>query len=114
MASATALNSYALVLNKNWLAIGVTTVRHAVCLLFTGNAHAIHPETLETHDFQTWADLHVSDNDSCVRSVSLRIRVPEIIQLRTFTGVPKRRVVFSRRNIFRRDHYTCQHCGNAG
>lgn len=111
MSVGTCLDAYTLVLNRNWLAIGVTTVRHALSLVFGGTARAIHPETFEVHDFDSWADLSVTDGEPCIRTVSLRIRVPEIIVLRLFDGIPRRRVVFSRRNIFRRDQYACQYCG---
>jgi len=106
------LSQYTLVLNKNWLAIGVTSVRHAISLVFSGTARAIHPETYETHDFDSWTDLSASEGEPCIRTVSLRMPVPEIIVLQAFDGVPRRRVVFSRRNIFRRDRFSCQYCGS--
>jgi len=111
MSGAALLDQYALVLNRNWLAVGVTPVRHAVSLLFMGHASVIHPETFEAHDFSSWADLSAAETEYCIRGVNLQIRVPEIVVLRFFNGFPARKVVFSRRNLFRRDQYTCQYCG---
>ena len=41
----------------------------------------------------------------------LRLRVPEVIVLADYDRLPSAAVSFSRRNIFKRDHYTCQYCG---
>ncbi|MBI4615916.1 MAG: HNH endonuclease [Planctomycetes bacterium] len=100
-----------LVLNRFWVAIQTTTVRKALCLLYSGAAHAISPETLEAYDFQSWADLSVASGEPAVRTVSLVLRVPEVILLRGFDGFPRKQVPFTRKNIYRRDSYTCQYCG---
>lgn len=101
-----------LVLNKNWVAIQTTTVRNALTLLYSGGAKVINTETFEPHDFQSWADLAVTRDEPCVRTVQLEIRVPEVILLLDYDRIPKREVTFSRRNLYRRDRYTCQYCGD--
>jgi 5-methylcytosine-specific restriction endonuclease McrA len=106
------LTQPALVLNRSWVAIATTTVRHAVGLVFTGAAKAVRPETYEMYNFESWADLAVPLDEPCVTSVSVRIKVPEVIVLTRYNGVPKRAVNFSRRNLYRRDCYTCQYCGS--
>ena len=100
-----------LVLNRHWAPIRVCTVRRALTLLFRGVAHAILPETYEVHDFHSWANLHVAAEEPHLRAVALRIRVPEVILLRACEHVRRPRVVFSRRNLFKRDRYMCQYCG---
>ena len=40
----------------------------------------------------------------------MRLRVPEVIVLAGYDRLPEAAVAFSRRNIFKRDHYTCQYC----
>ncbi len=100
-----------LVLNKSWLAIATTSVRHALRLVYTGAAKAIQPETYETHGFESWADLAVPPDEPFVRTVRLRIRVPEVIVLTRYDKVPLQTVVFTRRNLYRRDRNTCQYCG---
>ncbi len=111
MTSSCVLSQQTLVLNKAWFAISTTTVRDAMGLIFTGAAKVIRPETYEIHDFETWADLAVAPEEPCVRTVTLRIRVPEVIVLTRFDKAPNRHVAFSRRNMYRRDRYTCQYCG---
>ncbi len=100
-----------LVLNKYWVAITTTTVRKALCLLYTDAAHAISPDTYESFDFDSWSDLSVPQGGLAVRSISIEIRAPEIIKLRSFDGFPKKQVPFTRKNIYRRDNFTCQYCG---
>jgi len=43
--------------------------------------------------------------------VRLRLRVPEVIVLADYDRLPEAAVSFSRRNIFKRDHWACQYCG---
>lgn len=105
------LSQPALVLNRSWYAIATTPVRHALRLLFTGAANAIRPETYEAHAFESWADLAVGPDEPCIRTVRLRMRVPEVIALTRYDGIPKQAVVFTRRNLYKRDANTCQYCG---
>lgn len=100
-----------LVLNKHWTPLCVCTVRRALALLFKGVARAIAPENYTVHDFRSWADLSAADETPVVRTVSLRIRVPEVILLVACDRYVRPRVVFCRRNLFRRDRNTCQYCG---
>jgi 5-methylcytosine-specific restriction endonuclease McrA len=53
----------------------------------------------------------VAEEEPCIRTVSLRLKVPEVLLLTDYDGYPVRRIPFSRRNIYRRDRFTCQYCG---
>lgn len=108
--SASLLYEPTLVLNKNWLPIRVCTVRRALTLVFKDLARIIGPENFALHDFTSWADLAVAQDEPCVHSVSLRIKIPEVIVLHRCERFLRPRVVFSRRNLFRRDRNTCQYC----
>ena len=112
MQTPSVLSQPALVLNRSWLAIHTVPVRHALRLMCTGAAKAIQPETYEAHEFESWADLAVAFDEPCIRSVYLRIRVPEVILLTHHDGIPQPSAVFNRRNLFRRDHNACQYCGS--
>ena len=46
------------------------------------------------------------------RSPSTRIRLPSVVALRKYQRTP-RRVAFTRFNVFLRDRFTCQYCGEA-
>ena len=112
MQTQSVLSQPALVLNRSWLAIHTVPVRHALRLMCTGAAKAVQPETYEALEFDSWADLAVAHDEPCIRSVYLRIKVPEVILLTRHDGVPVPSAVFNRRNLFRRDHNTCQYCGS--
>ena len=110
--SASVLSQPTLVLNESWIAIHTVPVKHALRLLFTGAARAVQPETYDVHEFESWADLAVHHGEPCIRTVTLRIKVPEVIVLTRYNGLPDPAAVFTRRNLFRRDHNTCQYCGD--
>ena len=105
------LDRRALVLNRSWIPVQVATVRDALRLLFRDVARAVNPETYEVMDFDSWASLRAPPDEPVIRTVSLHVRVPEVILLWLYDGMPQREAVFSRRNLFRRDSYTCQYCG---
>ncbi len=105
------LNEPTLVLNRSWVAISTTSVRTALSLVYRDVARVIQPETYETHDLTSWADLAVPTGEPCIRTVRLAIPVPEIILLTGHDHMPRRSVPFSRRNLYRRDGNRCQFCG---
>lgn len=100
-----------LVLNKSWVPIATTTVRRAIQLVMSDAARVIEPGSYQAHDFVSWAELQAARDEECIRTVSKRIRVPEIILLTLFNGYPRMEVAFTRRNLYRRDGFTCQYCG---
>ncbi|MBI4603286.1 MAG: HNH endonuclease [Planctomycetes bacterium] len=103
-----------LVLNKHWSPIRVCTVRRALTLVFKDLARFIGFDTdgnTTMYDFSSWADLSVARGEPYIQAVSIRIRIPEVIVLHRCDRYMKPRVVFSRRNLFRRDRNTCQYCG---
>ena len=102
----------ALVLNRHWHAIRTTTVREAIGLVAKGSARIIEPGTFATHDLRTWNDVsRASQSAGRIRSAHLAIAPPEVVLLTTYEGLAVRTVVFSRRNLFKRDRFTCQYCG---
>jgi 5-methylcytosine-specific restriction endonuclease McrA len=105
------LNSKTLVLNSQWTPINVTSLRHAMCLLYRRVADVVCPVTYQRYSFDSWADMSVEPDEPCVRTVSISVKVPEVIVLLSGNAFPKHRVPFSRRNLFNRDRFTCQFCG---
>jgi 5-methylcytosine-specific restriction endonuclease McrA len=102
----------ALVLNRNWQPVNVATVARALVLLWNESARVVDPADFQLYTWTDWARLRPENGDSCIQSVRSRLRVPEVIVLAQYNRLPKAAVSFSRHNIFKRDHWTCQYCGN--
>jgi len=110
MPSATSvLDTKVLVLNRAFLPIHITSVRRAFSLLYQGVARAVDAQ-YRTFDYVSWSDLSASVHDDTIGLVNQVVRVPRVILLIAFDRVPRRRVRFSRFNIYARDHNTCQYC----
>ena len=52
----------------------------------------------------------VAEYNAWARSPSTQIRLPSVVALRKYQR-PPRRVAFTRFNVFLRDRFTCQYCG---
>ena len=110
MAAMSLLNTKVLVLNRSYFPVHVTSLRRAFSLLYQGVAKAVDDQ-YQTFDFNTWSALSASLNDETIGLVGQAIKVPRVILLVAYDRVPKRRVRFSRFNVFARDKHTCQYCG---
>jgi len=105
------VDAHVLVLNKSYLPVHVTTVKRAFCLLYAGIAKAVNAQ-YETFDYESWSQITIERNDETIGLVDRVIKIPRVILLLAYDRVPKRRVRFSRYNIFARDKSTCQYCGH--
>ena len=101
-----------LVLNRNWQPVHVTTVVRALVMLWNETAKAVEPEEYRLYDWAAWSELAPLNGSPCVRSVHRSFRVPEVICLAHYDRLPGSAVTFSRRNVAKRDHHTCQYCGS--
>lgn len=108
--SAAALEQPALVLNRHWIPVHLTTSRHALVLLYQSVARAVHPTDLTLHRFQTWADLRMPDDVPHVNTVNAQIPLPDLVVLERYDKIPRRTVPFNRKNLFVRDQNRCQYC----
>lgn len=52
----------------------------------------------------------VAEYDATVRSQRMEVRIPSVVVLKDYVK-PRRRVAFTRFNLFLRDEFTCQYCG---
>jgi 5-methylcytosine-specific restriction endonuclease McrA len=87
------VNSPVLVLNQNYEPLNVCNARRAFVLVDRGKA-----EVLE-------------HNSGKLRSPSYCFSLPSVIRLVYLIKRPRPKMRLTRKEIFNRDHYTCQYCG---
>lgn len=87
------LHEPVLVLNANFAPINVCTTKRAIVLVLTGKASL------------------VMNGRGIIQSVSRTYPRPSIIRLGMMVKRPRPSVKLNKREIFRRDNYTCQYCG---
>ena len=100
-----------LVLNKNWQPVHVATVARSLTMLWNEAAYVVNPDDFQLHTWADWARLAPREGEPFIRTVTFRLRVPEVLTLTRHDRPRQSAVTFSRRNLFKRDHLTCQYCG---
>lgn len=111
---AAVLNRPTLVLNRNWQPIGVSTVGKSLVKVWNDAARIVDPANYQQYTWHDWAELMPASGDRFIQTCRLQLRVPEVIVLSNYDRVPTNAVTFSRRNVFKRDRFTCQYCGRRG
>lgn len=109
--SSTVLDRPTLILNRHWQPVNVTPVHRALILLFNEAAYAVDPEDFRLYRWEDWAQLEPRVGEPFLRTVRAHLRVPEVLTLAHYDRQREATVTFCRRNIFKRDHATCQYCG---
>jgi len=110
----TMLSRQTLVLNRNWQPVGVASVARSLTLVASERARIVDTADFQQYTWADWAKMIPQGDEQFVQSVAFRIRVPEVITLMSYDRVPTNVVSFSRRNIYKRDRYSCQYCGRQG
>ncbi len=88
-----ALDSSVLVLNANYEPINVCSLRRAIGLILSEKAAL------------------VLNGRGYIQSIRQTFPIPSVIRLQKQANHPRLRVRLTRREVFRRDNYTCQYCG---
>jgi 5-methylcytosine-specific restriction endonuclease McrA len=82
-----------LLLNQSYEPIAAISWKRAICLVVLGKV-----ETIEEYDWH-------------IRSVKTSFRMPAVIRLIDPLRRHKKRIKFSKQNVFARDRWKCQYCG---
>lgn len=82
-----------LVLNANYEPINVCDLRRAIGLMLSDKASL------------------VVNGRGVIHTVERTFPRPSVIRLEHMVHRPRQRVKLTRREVFRRDHFTCQYCG---
>ena len=88
------MNANVLVLNQDYQPLSICSVQRSMKLLFLEKAELLH-----------------DDPQKELRTTRSSYQFPSVIRLRSYIRIPYTKVVLSRRNIMRRDSFTCQYCG---
>ncbi len=83
-----------LVLNQNYEPLHICNARRALVLVLGGKAEVLQEDT----------DVHL-------HSTSHVFALPSVVRMMYLVRRPRPRVKLTRREVFLRDHYTCQYCG---
>lgn len=86
-------HSSTLVLSQSYEPVKIVSWQRAITLLFLNKVEVI------------------SEYDRNIKTTSLVIKVPAVVRLLNAFRRHKKPVKFSRVNIYGRDNYTCQYCG---
>ncbi len=103
-----------LVLNRSWVAVHITSVRRALCMVYQEAAAVVAPDTLQTHEFADWVMLDEPPTQRFIKTPSYLVPAPEVIRLNRYDAVPVHEAPFTRKSLYQRDNYTCQYCGRRG
>ena len=87
------LNYPVLVLNLNYEPLNVCNVKRAITLVVVGKAKVLE------------------NSRGAIRTPSTTFLCPSVIKLAYMIRRPRPRVKLTKKEIFRRDDYTCQYCG---
>lgn len=88
--------SQALVLNASFEPLQIVSWQRAIQLLFQGKVEVIE------------------ESDHEIRTVRITMRAPAVLRLLKYVPLSKKKQIvrFSRANVFLRDNFVCQYCGN--
>jgi 5-methylcytosine-specific restriction endonuclease McrA len=80
-------------------------------MLWNEAAKVVEPDEFRLYTWEEWAGLEPREGSAVVRTGRSRLRAPEVVCLTRYDRLPSTAVSFSRRNVAKRDHHTCQYCG---
>ena len=99
-----------LVLNRNWQAVTFMPIQTCIVTVMRDMASVMDPENYYLMDFEEWCK-QAPKGARWIKTASNAIPAPEVIVLKKYGERPPRKINFNRPNLYRRDDWTCQYCG---
>ena len=121
---ASPLHLSVLVLNRHFAPVHIISAQRAFCLLWKELAEILDVDegAFQAFRFEDWCEESTAKRQlgaesgepiggDWVHTVHAEIEVPRIIRLLRYDRIPRNSVKFNRRNVFLRDEFRCQYCG---
>jgi len=102
-----------LILNKHWIPVNITSVKHSLSLMYTDNAKGVvvDKDLVVSLSWNEWKKLDASNDDFNIKTIQKQIKVPKVIVLNHYDKIPRQAVKFTQKNLWLRDNFTCQYTG---
>lgn len=121
-----------LVVNKNWMVLGLTTIKKSLISIHSsndGSDMAARPFNInykylgdDKYDFgqvelispvslEEWLELPIRPYDNIIHSAHKTIRIPTVIQAQNCDKTHLRDIKLTTKAILERDNFTCQYSG---
>jgi 5-methylcytosine-specific restriction endonuclease McrA len=94
-------NTQCLVLNADFSPLSIISWKRAI--VWSYKYHDKHPMSIEIIDFY---------KDDYIHGVNKNIPIPAVVRTQQYFRLNSHSVNFSRKNLFIRDNYSCQYCGD--
>ncbi len=113
------LSASVLLLNRLYMAVRVITAQRALSMVYRELAEIVAVEDGQflSYDFGDWIEVSAAkarfepEQHDWISTVRFQIAVPKVVRLLGYDRLPRSDVKLNRRNLFARDHNTCQYCG---
>jgi len=110
--STTALQSTrTLLLSNAYEPLKAISFKRALTMIFKGKVEIIEEYDWNILPVPTETQIEVSDQGKTVKRTMILFKAPAVVRLLNAFVRNKRRVKFSRINLYARDNYTCLYCG---
>ncbi len=105
------IDEHCLALNKNWQPVAFYQLSTAIANVMRDMARIMDPETFMLLTFEEWV-AEERKVERRIKTASGYIPAPEVIVLSNYAQMPPMKVGFNGPNLWKRDQFTCQFCGD--
>ena len=105
------IDEYCLILNKGWQPITFYRLSVAIATVMRGHGRVMEKDTWRLMSFEEWIS-EEREVEKQIITASGPVPAPEVIVLTHYSKMPPMKVGFNSPNLWKRDEFTCQFCGN--